>query len=335
MIVRDGPKRPRYPLALIHPLGPLFRHLPLSLRRHLLYLRTYGRWGNFRAPRLITEKTQWRIINDKRPLLTFVEDKLASTEYARNARTTAGMPEEIQFPETYWVGSDVRELQAIAHKLPARWVLKPNHSCGRVILIDSSAEPVNWEALAAISGRWLERDEEEVVMGHWAYSQARYLLVAEERVGNSAHAPDDFKIVCFDGTPGYDLWVNREAAPTRFAFFRPDGTRIPWGAPTDVSYNDHADETIFPVQLRERMLRSASVIAAPFDWIRVDFYVDGETLWFGELTAYAGGGMYVIDQVNNEHFGALWQLPDLNALDPREAEWRALLQGIPKGTLQA
>jgi len=89
-----------------------------------------------------------------------------------------------------------------------------------------------------------------------------------------------------------------------------------------------------PQQLRERMLRIASSIAAPFDWIRVDFYVDGETLWFGELTLYGAGGLYVIDRENNERFGALWQLPDLSEPDPREPEWRALLAGVPKGTLQ-
>ena len=82
------------------------------------------------------------------------------------------------------------------------------------------------------------------------------------------------------------------------------------------------------------MLRIASSIAAPFDWIRVDFYVDDEMLWFGELTLYGAGGLYVIDQENNERFGALWSLPDLSAPDPREAEWRALLAGTPKGTLQ-
>jgi hypothetical protein len=171
-------------------------------------------------------------------------------------------------------------------------------------------------------------------MGHWAYGQARHLLIAEERVGDGAHAPNDFKVSCFDGAPGYYFWANRETVPPHYSFFTPDGRRLPWAEPTDAEYNDRANETRFPERLRERMLRIASSIAAPFDWIRVDFYVDDETLWFGELTLYGAGGLYVIDRENNERFGALWSLPDLSAPDPREAEWRALLAGTPKGTLQ-
>ena len=209
MIVRNGPKRPRYPLALIHPLGPLFRFLPLSLRRHLLYLRALGKWGNFRTPRLAGEKAQWRIINDRRPLLAFVEDKLASKEYVKRALAKAGLLGQIRFPKTYWVGTDLRELQSLADQLPARWVLKPNHSCGRLMSIDSNAEPLNWEAMSAISSRWLERDEEELVMGHWAYSQARHLLIAEERVGSPGIGPIELKVLSLSGEAQYFFHEDR------------------------------------------------------------------------------------------------------------------------------
>jgi hypothetical protein len=332
MIVRDGPKKPRYPLALIHPLGPIFRHLPLSLRRHLLFFRAFGEWGNFRNPQTFREKAQWRTINDRRPRLAFVQDKLAAKDYAQTI--AAGLNEPLRIPETYWAGTDLRELQALAHKLPSRWVLKPNHSAGRYCLIDAPLSPRQWEELIRTCSAWVKHDEEELAMGQWAYGQARHLLIAEERVGDGVNAPNDFKVACFDGVPGYYFWANRETVRTRYSFFTPDGVRLPWGASNDIEYNDHGDETVFPELLLDRMLRIASAIAAPFDWIRVDFYVDGETLWFGELTLYGAGGLYVIDPENNERFGALWQLPDLNAPDPREPEWRALLQGTPKGTLQ-
>ena len=332
MIRADGPKKPRYPLALIHPLGPLFRHLPLSLRRHLLFLRAFGKWGNFRNPQTFREKAQGRTINDRRQRLSFVQDKLAVKEYARTIAATLNEP--LRIPETIWVGTDLRELQALAHKLPSRWVLKPNHSAGRYCLMDAPLSPAQWEELIRTCAPWVERDEEELAMGHWAYGQARHLLIAEERVGDGAHAPNDFKVSCFDGTPGYYFWANRSSSPTLYAFFTPKGVQFRWGEPTEIASNAEAGNMQPPQQLRERMLRIASSIAAPFDWIRVDFYVDGETLWFGELTLYGAGGLYVIDQANNERFGALWQLPDLTAKDPREAEWRALLEGVPKGTLQ-
>ena len=330
MIVRTGPTELRFPLALIHPLGPLFRHLPLSLRRHLLYLRALGRWGNFRSPRLAGEKAQWRILNDRRPLLAFVEDKLASKEYVKSALEKAGLLEQIRFPETYWVGTDLRELQALAHKLPARWVLKPNHSCGRVMLIDSSAEPLNWEAISAISSRWLERDEEELVMGHWAYSQARHLLIAEERVDSVGVGPIELKVLNLNGEPQYYFHEDRLNHSGLYDCYLPDGTRFLWGEGDNPSqhYPEIADD------VRRLLLHAARAISVPFDEIRTDFFLWEGRLWCSELAAYTTSGLSRTAGEIDARLGANWQLPNLTAPDPREAEWRALLEGMPKGTLQ-
>ena len=333
MIVSDGPKKPSYPLALIHPLGPLFRHLPLSLRRHLLFLRAFGKWGNFRNPQTFREKAQWRTINDRRQRLSFVQDKLAVKEYARTIATT--LNESLRIPETLWVGTDIRELQALAHKLPSRWVLKPNHSAGRYCLMDAPLSPAQWEDLIRTCSQWVERDEEELAMGHWAYGQARHLLIAEERIGAGAAAPNDFKVISFDGVPGYYFWADRSEAEAKYAFFTPDGTPFRWGDPGELRSNAAAQVVLPAEVLRQRMLAIASAAAAPFDWLRVDFYVEGGEVWFGELTLYGAGGLYVIDEANNARFGALWKLPDLTAPDSREQEWRALLEGVPKGTLQS
>ena len=333
MIVSDGPKKPCYPLALIHPLGPLFRHLPLSLRRHLLFLRAFGKWGNFRNPQTFREKAQWRTINDRRPRLSFAQDKLAAKEYARTI--AAALNEPLRIPETYWVGTDLRELQALAQQLPSRWVLKPNHSAGRYCLMDAPLSPAQWEDLIRTCSQWVERDEEELAMGHWAYGQARHLLIAEERIGAGAAAPNDFKVISFDGVPGYYFWADRSEAEAKYAFFTPDGTPFRWGDPGELRSNAAAQAVLPAEVLRQRMLAIASAAAAPFDWLRVDFYVEGGEVWFGELTLYGAGGLYVIDEANNARFGALWKLPDLTAPDSREQEWRALLEGVPKGTLQS
>ena len=331
MIVRNGPKKPNFPRTLIHPLGPLFRHLPLSLRRHLLFMRAFGKWGNFRNPRTFREKAQWRTINDRRARLSFAQDKLAVKEYARQVASEIG--ESIRIPETLWVGRDIRELEAIAHRLPARWVLKPNHSAGRYALIDDAEQPVDWVKLRTLGDTWIQRDEEELVMGHWAYGQARHLLIAEERIGAGATAPNDFKVSSFDGTPGYFFWADRSQEVAKYAFFSPDGTPFSWGDPGELRANAEATAVLPPEALRQRMLRIAAAAAAPFDWMRVDFYVEGGDVWFGELTLYGAGGLYVIDDANNERFGARWKLPDLTAPDPRQHEWRERLQGVPKGTL--
>ena len=337
MIVRDGPKRPRYPLALIHPLGPLFRHLPLSLRRHLLYARVFRRWGNFRRPKLMNEKSQWRIINDRRPIVAFSQDKLAGKEYVQRVIVANGIGDTLKIPATLWVGTDVRELKLLAGQLPQRWVLKPNHSSGRFRILDIGSQPgqqLDWDDLIAAGDRWMKRDEEELVFGHWAYGQARHLLIAEERIGDGINPPIDLKVHAHNGRTSFYFWVDHARPSAKYACFLPDGTWFRWLSANNPLSEDPGDFPILTETERTQMLQLTRLIGEPFDKIRVDVYFDNGTFWFGELTQYENSGLYPASAENDAANGAIWQLPDLTAPDPREAEWRALLQGMPKGTLQ-
>ena len=310
-----------------------FSWLPVSVRRHLLFFRAFRRWGNFRTPRGYSEKLNWRAINDHRALMSFTSDKLAAKEYVRGTAHAHNL--SVRIPETYWVGTNVRELAALASQLPARWVLKPNHSCGRVKLMDTTAKPIDWERLARETSLWTEVDDEYTVRGHWSYGQARPLLIAEERIGSGEHAPDDLKIEAYRGEPAFTFWTTgRSTGAVRYSNLKMDGSRLIWGHPSE----EPADTPI-PLEQLDPVVRDAALMltriaAAPFDHLRVDGYgVDG-VFWFGELTAYPAAGLGAISQETDAWLGSLWQLPDLTAPDPREAEWRALLEGTPKGTLQ-
>ena len=334
MIMRNGPKRPRYPLALIHPLGPLFRRLPLSLRRHLLYLRAHKRWGNFRSPRLWTEKMQWRVINDRRALLAVASDKLASKALVAQIAKTLDL--EIRIPATLWVGTDVRELQAIADQLPTRWVLKPNNSSGRVRMMDRAIAPAGWNELVQVGTGWMQEDEEAGGLGHWGYGQARRLLIAEERVGTGDAPPTDLRTQVaagsayrFDWSSGYGTPHHRVACYTedlRTRFFTGERVEVPMGEHTLI---DEMTE-----QQRSDIRTLISAIGSGTDYLRIDGYFEGGQYWFGELTAYTEGGLGIFSKPLDEAAGDTWQLPDLTTPDPREAEWRVLLAGTPKGTLQ-
>ena len=147
---------------------------------------------------------QWRIINDRRAIVGMSCDKLASKEYAREVALSAGV--NLEVPTTYWVGTDVRELQAMAGNLPVRWVLKPNHTSGRYALIDADRSAVDWERLQSLGQKWIQRDEEELGLGHWGYSVARHLLFAEERIG-SHESPTTIRGFTTNGEP---RWFNAD-----------------------------------------------------------------------------------------------------------------------------
>lgn len=311
-------------------LGPIYRRLPLALRRHILYLRHHGAWGNFRNPRGYAEKMQWRIINDRRPVMRWSADKLAQKEYVR--RLIARTPEisYVRIPATYWVGTDVDELHALARdgRLPDRWVFKPNHSCTRVRIYGPTPTEVvapDWGELRALGRSWARFDEEAMAMGHWAYAHARVALIAEERVGG-IERPLEIKVLCFDGR-AHSLMAQEEIGTPawRVAYYRPDFTRIRSGWRLEVGMDADDVTAGFSADLRARIIRAAEIIAAPFDFVRVDFYVHGGEVWLGELTTYSGAGLVAVDREIDLDRGAHWRLPDLRAHDPREGEWNDLL----------
>ncbi len=91
--------------------------LPPLVRREIWYVQKYRRLGHLRRPVLFSEKVNWRILYDRRPLLAWTCDKLRMKEEA--------IRHGVAVPQTYWSGHDLRELVDV--QLPERWVLKPNH----------------------------------------------------------------------------------------------------------------------------------------------------------------------------------------------------------------
>ena len=336
-VSNSGPHLPRGLRRIIHPLGPLFRHLPLALRRHLLFLRHRGTWGNFRAPRSFGEKMQWRIINDRRALLTWTCDKAAQKEYVRNLARTDRHVANVRVPATYWAGSDIDELRALSSGMPEGWVFKPNHSCSRFRIFGPSRSGTtrpDWRELSALARAWGDYDEEKRVMGHWAYSCARVAMIAEERIGG-AEQPLEFKLLCFGGR--VHSLMSQEGIGTddwRVAYFDREFNRVQSGWERELPSGTRELREALSPEVRTTIIGAAEAIAAPFDFMRVDFYLEGGEVWFGELTTYSGGGLVSVGDAYDLERGGMWRLPDLGAPDPREAEWRALTAAPLRGTLQ-
>jgi hypothetical protein len=281
---------------------------------------------------------QWRILNDQRPLLQVGADKLASKEYARQIVEEHGLANLVKIPATYWVGTDLAELRALEGKLPARWVLKPNHTSGRFIIVDSTERLVDWGEVRRVASRWINPDEQEYMLGHQLYIRARHLLFAEERVGDGPQPPHDLRVFGFAGDhrpPNiYELQCNigsHTEASTTFRydkdFVRKRSVHAADGRAEESSLLDE-----MPQGARETLKRFGSLALQPFDHVRVDLYYERGLFWFGELAVYPASGLSAFS--TDVDRGAAWTLADLAAPDPHEAEWRALLEGTPMGILQ-
>jgi hypothetical protein len=269
--------------------------LPARLERQLLFAYYNHKLPHFTRPATFSDKVNWRILNDRRPLLEWTCDKMAMKEYA-SAAGAAGL----HVPHTYWSGSDIGELRDV--DLPEHWVLKPNHRSG---LIHFGSDKTDLSALAAKTRTWLEPFEASA-MHEWAYAKARPLFLVEELLGPPGAPPPDYKIFVFDGKAELIEMVNRYDGNQQRLYW-PDWT------PLEVLYGPQAIAPVAPPPAHlDRLLDIAQLLGQPFDFIRVDLYDVVGSIVFGELTPYPCGGLERFRPASFDlELGAKWQLPAL------------------------
>lgn len=285
------PVVPSLPDAVLH-------RLPLRAKRAVLFRRAHGRWPA-RPPRTFTDKVDWRVVHDRRPLIGRLGDKLAMKAYA------AEVLPSLSIPRVLWTGTDVAALADAP--LPERWVLKSNHGTMRVHV--GSGRPDVAE-LRRVTAGWLDEPLYRT-RGEWVYSQARRLLLVEEFLGTADAVPADHKFLVFAGQVQLVQVDTGRFADHRRRLYGPDWT------PVDVAEDVAPGPVTPPPSSLAEMTKVAEALGAELDFVRVDLYeVDGE-VWFGELTPYPGGGLDRFDPVLDERLGSYWRLPPRSAVRAR------------------
>ncbi|HEY1969484.1 MAG TPA: ATP-grasp fold amidoligase family protein [Pseudonocardia sp.] len=267
--------------------------LPLPIRRHILYTKSHRRLPNLRNPKRFSEKTNWRIVFDRRELLAWTCDKQRMKEMVAQISG-------LYIPQTLWFGTDVRELGDV--DLPDWWVLKPNHRSQAIYFGRGQAPEA--ASLTKITRDWM-RDVQAKELGEWAYSRARPAMIAEEWIGGH-EPPEDYKFFVFNGEP---LFVQVDT--TRFTGHRRSFYRIPDWEPVDVVHlYPPAPPVPKPAHLNE-MVRIASGVGSPFDFMRVDLYdTERHGVTFGETSPYPEGGLGPFQPAAFDiELGRAWTLP--------------------------
>lgn len=270
--------------------------LPLPLRRRVLYTYYHRRLPNLSHPRTFTEKINWRVLHDRRPVIGMTCDKLRVKEQAERVG--------VKVARTLWSGTDVCELARA--DIAGRWVLKPNHRSQLVHF--GSGSVTDTEGLQQITKGWLE-EREGVGLGEWAYTQARPLLLVEEMLGGGAKPPPDYRFFAYGPDVRYVQVETGKPDDHRRRFYT-----MNW-EPLEYRQMYPLAEPIPRPENFTRMVEAASALGAAFDFIRVDLYnIDGE-IYLGELTPYPTGGMVPFTPRSFDlELGSHWQLPSKRAL---------------------
>ena len=247
-------------------------------------------------PKTYNEKLNWLKLHDRRPLYTRIVDKYEVKGYVAEKIGEQYVVPVIAGP---WDSADEIDFDA----LPERFVLKCTHDSGGVVICRDKAAFDREAAKAKLAralGRnfyWSNRE--------WPYKDVKPRVFAEQYLEDESGELRDYKVMCFNGVPRLIQVHNG-----RFHHHTQDFYDTDWNLlPITQELPSSGTHTPRPACLEE-MLRLSQVLAADFVQIRVDWYLLGQRLYFGELTFFDGAGYSDFEpEAYNRIVGNWLQLP--------------------------
>jgi hypothetical protein len=271
-IEADPVPRRQWSVSALRALG---RPLPDALYLRIAHWMYYHRWPDFEHPRTLQEHIQAYVLRTRDPALVMLADKVAVRDYiARTLGADYNVP-------LLGAWTDANEVPLAT--LPYPVVLKPAHLSGRVLLLSDhrSADEAHHRARMR---SWLRRDHSRINR-EWFYAQVPRRVIAEPLLRDeSCGVPPDVKAYVIGGRVRYfQIDRGRFTRPTR-NLYGPDWMLLP----ARTTLPRHACDPV--PRVLQRLIDCAERVAAPFEFMRVDFYVLGDRLLVGELTSSPGAG---------------------------------------------
>jgi hypothetical protein len=249
------------------------------MKRHR---RRLGNWPNPILPRDFNDWIYRRLILKPSPLHAQLCCKLGQRSYiAERIGPEASLP-------LLGVWGDIASLAGDWDSLPPSFMLKPTHgsSWHRAVPDKAAADRT---AILAEAADWLGRSYYRASR-EIGYRDVVPRLIAEPLLPPAPRfsAPWEYSFYCFDARPallmartctldgkkvqGF-LDMERNPLPIKRPSRRVESQPMP---PSDAAW--------------ARMLAHTGPLSRGVDFVRVDFFVDGDAVWAGEITPYPGGG---------------------------------------------
>ncbi|MGE3624448.1 MAG: ATP-grasp fold amidoligase family protein [Bdellovibrionales bacterium] len=295
----DSPNQPPLARRVIRgAYNGLIDILPDYLAIQLEFFRVFRRFANFRNPRSINEKINWRKLYQKDERFILYSDKIAvKDEIARLVGTEYVTP-------NLWSGENPRDIPF--ERLTPPYVIKVNHGWGSNIFVHSQKD-VNREEIYAVMAKNLASRHGGRAR-EWCYQHIQPKILIEPMIISAdGEVPVDYKFFCFHGRAhfvqvDYDRFTGHKQK-----MFDCDWNRL------DARYTSypHTNRASPKPKPWQEMLRVAEAIAAKFDFVRVDLYVTpDDKVRFGETTFYPAAGMDTFTPQSWDYvFGEPWHIP--------------------------
>lgn len=256
----------------------LFDKMPDERYLKLKYKNVFGRDLDLENPKTFNEKLQWLKLYNRKPEYTMMVDKYKVREYI--AQT---LREEYLIP-LLGVWDDPDEIDFDA--LPDQFVLKCNHNSGLGMCICKDKSKLDIPKVKAELRKGLKQDY--YLMGReWPYKDVPRKIIAEKYMVDDSNCGEltDYKFFCFNGVPKFMYISNDNSENATTDFFDMEFNRL------DMRMKDPNSNVIPPKpHLFNEMKAIAEKLSQGIPFVRVDLYVIGGSIYFGELTFFHNAG---------------------------------------------
>lgn len=172
-------------------------------------------------------------------------------------------------------------------KLPSKFAMKLNVGCGcNIICTDKSKLDIN-DCIVKLT-KWVKKKQ------YLGYSEMQYkdikpqIIVEKYLDDGSGVLPIDYKIACFNGKAEYlMICVGRETGHASYYYFDRDWNVMHLEKDEDLNLEHNFKRP----DCLEELFEYADILAKPFAFVRADFYIVNNKIYFGELTFTPSGGM--------------------------------------------
>lgn len=258
--------------------------------------KIYGYKIDWDHPRDLNEKIQWLLCYSDISMWSVCADKYMVRDYVKSK----GLGDMLVPLLGVW--DKVEDIDF--DSLPDKFVIKCNHDSGSTIVVDKSKGFDPGAIRSELSSHLKERFGYRG--GEVFYNDIKPKVIAEkfleQDISSLEGLPVDYKVWCFDGKP-YMVFAcyNRTKESLYVNVY-------------DLDWNVHPEYSVFTDHFRDgkglvpkplcldKMLDAASILSKGFPEVRVDFYISGGKVYFGEMTfaAMAGKINYFTDDYLKE-----------------------------------
>ena len=240
--------------------------------KKLDFYYTHGYELDLKNPKTFNEKIVYRQLFERDPLLTKLVDKYEVRKYVKEK-----IGEEYLIP-LLQVADSFEEIDFT--KLPDEYIMKMTHASGENIIVKKDENYLGFSKtiLKKTFKKWFNEKYRYQDLIGFVQGIERRIIIEQLLKNKNGKIPKDYKLFVFNGKVEFILVVH-----DRFDKYTENLYYRDWSV-ANFTFKDPVGEVDKKPDFLDDLILIAEKLASAFTAIRVDLYVLGKKIYFGELT---------------------------------------------------